>query len=176
MNRSNSPWLLLLLLMSAGAWGGERVFRSVDATGHVTYSTVPADGAVELQEVQVKPGPPEQVVEQALMAARTTQQTAEKKFDALMEKRRVKKAEEERRRLAEREAMRERRLQEALERLERQRPVYVYPWPWYGHRPGYPRRSGHRPWRPKPVHLYPPPSKPAPHKPISIGPPLPRRY
>ena len=66
-------WHPLLPCLIVGLWGlvlwgvpaaAERVYKSVDAKGHVTFSARPVQGAVEVEPVRIAPAPtPERVRE-----------------------------------------------------------------------------------------------------------------
>jgi Domain of unknown function (DUF4124) len=47
----------LALVMLAGTAVGDQIYRSVDAEGNVTFSSQPPAGAVNVDEVNVQPGP-----------------------------------------------------------------------------------------------------------------------
>ncbi len=50
----------LLLALPAGTAAAGQIYRSVDAEGNVTFSSQPPDGAVNVDEVSVQPGPSEE--------------------------------------------------------------------------------------------------------------------
>lgn len=143
-------WLFLAAYwLPLAALGGEPIYKSVDATGNVTYSEQPPANAAKVEDVQLPPGPSREEMQQSLERAKGVEQAADAHYDAMMERRRQ---EEEARKKAQEEAdaaERQRRLDETIERLESQ-PSY-YTWPQW--RP-YPPRPPHPPHPPRPP--YPP--------------------
>jgi len=127
----------LLFLGCAHALAGE-VYKSVDAAGNVTYSTTPPADAVEVQAVDLPPGPSEQQVQEAVERAGQTRQAADK----MTEQRRQKE-----------QAYRERREQAGQENVQSQAPADTSGDSYYGAGWGYP-------YYPRPIRPHPPKPRP----------------
>lgn len=154
-----TPSTLLLLALFAlpiAALAAGVVYKSVDETGHVTYSTEPPRDAVETEAMHVPPGPSAETTEMAIERAREMEQKADARFEA-MAKRRQEEAQarrdEERLRLDGEAAERHRKLDDSSERLDRERVYFpVYPPYWRGiYRPHPPVHLPHPPKPARPV-------------------------
>jgi len=66
--------LILFLACPGAAMAGQTVYRSVDDSGAVTYSSVPVSGAVESRPVELPPGPTEEQKAQARARLERTRQ------------------------------------------------------------------------------------------------------
>lgn len=55
---------------------GQQVFKSVDESGHVTYSSTPPQDAVKAKPVEIEPGPPAEEVNAAQQRAEEMKQEA----------------------------------------------------------------------------------------------------
>ena len=139
------------LLLSGAAFGADRIYKSIDDKGRVTYSEQPPGGAERVEAVTVQPGPSAEVTDQAMARMREAEQAADAQFKSLMENRQqradARKEAQERRRERE-EAERQRRRDESLEDYTYGQWYYP-PYPYYGPRihPRYPKYPVYRPRR-----------------------------
>lgn len=155
--------MLAVLALAAMPAATEEVYKSIDASGAVTYGDRPLEDAIATEALPVEPGPSEQEVE----SARARAEQAIQQADELAQAR------------AEKQQAREQRSQQAqptyivIDRGEDGRPVYG--WSRYPHRPwppgqpyppAWPGPGDHPAYRPRPP-VYPtplpePPPRPAP--------------
>jgi uncharacterized protein with WD repeat len=149
---------LTSLALAAGA--GETLYKSVDAAGNVTYSDEPPADAVQVQDVQVEPGPTPEAEQEAAVRSKQMTREADAAYDALMEQRRQQaEAREKARQEAEAARQRELERQRAAEDDTDDDATVIYTWPpWPPHH--HPRPHPPRP----PVPPTPPPEpEPGPH-------------
>ncbi|HYQ72124.1 MAG TPA: DUF4124 domain-containing protein, partial [Gammaproteobacteria bacterium] len=66
----------LVLVLLAGPAAAEQIYRSVDAEGNVTFSSQPPSGAVNVDEVSVRPGPSAEEQEAARARIQAQEATA----------------------------------------------------------------------------------------------------
>jgi hypothetical protein len=137
-------FLALAALPPIGAAGADTLYKSIDETGQVTYSSQPPKDAVEVEALQVAPGPSEEEIEKAAERAQRVGQAVDDRYQALMERReqeeQLRKEAEE----AEESARIARETAERLQRIEESLEPEVT-WPYY---PGYPYNG----WRPYPPY------------------------
>lgn len=146
--------LALAFVLPFAAFGADRVYRSVDEEGRVTYSSQPPKDAVEVEGMDVGPEPSAQTTEEARARVKEIEQRTDAQFQAMMERRRLEaqarreaREEAERRRLEREAADRQRRIDESLDRLAIERPYYRrYPLDWrWPYRPPRPIHRNHPP-------------------------------
>ncbi len=149
--------MLLGLILPFGIASAQPIVKSVDKSGHVTYSDRPIEGASSVSEIEPPPEPsPEEV------------KAAEERLERLIE--------EDAKLEAERKKAEEARRKEAMERAKSQPKVivikekpnpqpntyYMYP----------PRHPGFRPPGQRPPGHHPPGMKPPGHHPPGARPPV----
>lgn len=155
-------WLFVfsLTLSVAAVEAATPIYRSVDEAGQVTFSSEPPKGAVEVESLDIGPGPSSVAEEEARARMKEAEQRTDARFDAMMERRRL---EQQGRREAREEAERRRWEREAEDRRFRDDSSggYVIERPNYRrYSPGW--RRPHRP--PRPVHpIHPPRYRPHPN-------------
>ena len=140
--------IAVLLLIGLGTAMADKIYKSVDAEGNVTYSSEPPDDSVNVERIRVAPSPGEE----QLRAAQERERRISESANTLADQREQR---EEARRKADREAA-ERRAAEAqrqptYEERRRDRYYYGYPGLWYPIpplHPGQPGRPPHRPHHP----------------------------
>lgn len=157
MNAQRTSSALLLIAIFAwpiAALATGVIYKSVDETGHVTYSTEPPGNAVGAEAMLVPRGPSEQATEQAIERARAMEQKTDARFEAMAKRRREEaqaRRDEERLQLEREAAERRRQLDDSSERFDRERVYYpVYPRYRGGIYPPHP--PVHLPYPPKPAH------------------------
>jgi hypothetical protein len=152
-----------MLMLSPGLMAETAIYKSIGKDGAVTYSSKPPADAVEVQPVEVTPGPAAEDQAQAL------ERTAEQKklADELAEARKQREAERAEARQAQ-QAPAEVQLGDPSEKkAEPDYRPYGYGWPYYVPYPIHrPDRPGYGPIRPRPEHY------PA-HSPLPSPPPMP---
>ncbi len=153
--------MILALLVSNGLAGEERIYKSIDDEGRVTYSSEPVQDAVQSHQLEPAPAPADHAIEDSRVQAQSLRERADEVYRALMEQREQRRAEAERLRREKEKREQERRRQELLERLSRPVPAYAPPGYWYGGRYWH----GNRPWRPRPPAHRPSPPSPGPSHP-----------
>ena len=151
-NREWSPIkrlpIAILLLIGMSTAMADKIYKSVDADGNVTYSSQPPDDSVNVERIRVAPSPGEE----ELRAAQERERRISESANTLADQREQR---EEARRKADREAA-ERQAAEAqrqptYEERRRDRYYYGYPGLWYPIpplHPGQPGRPPHRPHHP----------------------------
>jgi len=155
-------------MLPVAAYGAGTVYKSVDEAGHVTYSLQPPKDAIEIEDVQIEPGPSAGAAEKARERAKDMGQMVDVHYQQLMERReQEEQARKEAREAAEREriareaAARQRRIEESLAQIANERYYFgpsPYDWRWHypPYRPMYPSYPPRRP----PRHPIPPGSRP----------------
>lgn len=142
------------ILFTVAAFASNTVYKSVDESGHVTYSTAPPEDAVEAEAVQIPPGPSAKATEQAIERAKEMEQKADAQFEALTKHRQQEaqaRRDAERLRLERESAERQRHYDQSAERLARDRVYFpIYPPYWGGIYPPHPPIQ--LPHPPKPSH------------------------
>jgi len=73
---------MLLLVMLAGTAAADKIYRSVDAQGNVTFSSTPPADASAVDEVRVQPGPSEEEQREARERLRRQEATASEMGEA----------------------------------------------------------------------------------------------
>jgi hypothetical protein len=141
-------FLLVATLLPGGAFGSDTLYKSIDEAGRVTYSSQPPPAAVEIEEVQVAPGPSAEVTEKAAARVKETAKKVDAHYRELMERREQEAAERER--IARETAERQKRIEESLDQPAMAVPYYwPYPLRWWGPRPPY--RPMTPPYAPRPM-------------------------
>jgi len=141
-------FLPVATLLSSGAFGSDTLYKSIDDAGRVTYSSQPPPTAVEIEEVQVAPGPTAEATENAAARVKETEQKVDAHYRELRERREQEAAERER--IARETAERQKRIEESLDQPAMAVPYYwPYPLRWWGPRPPY--RPMNPPYAPRPM-------------------------
>jgi len=149
-------FLALAALPPIGAAGADTLYKSIDETGQVTYSSQPPKDAVEVEALQVVPGPSADEVENAAERAQRVERAVDDRYQALMERR---EQEEQLRKEAEEAEESARIARETAERLQRiEESQSLEPGVALPYYPGYPYNG----WRPYPPY---PPYRPWPRPP-----------
>ena len=68
--------MVVLILFQSGLVAADQVYKSVDESGHVTYSSKPPEDSVKIDNVEVAPGPSEEDIKKAQASHEKTKQTA----------------------------------------------------------------------------------------------------
>ncbi|MCP4996259.1 MAG: DUF4124 domain-containing protein [Gammaproteobacteria bacterium] len=74
--KNRTLWIMLLLIVSTIATA-EKVYKSVDESGNVTYSSSPPENAVNSKSVTIPPGPTDEQKSEAGKRAESTAEQAE---------------------------------------------------------------------------------------------------
>ena len=146
--------VLVLMPMS----GVAQVYRSVDESGRVTFSDTPPENAVEVEPVEIAPGPSDEQVRESQARAEANQEMLDSLRTTRQEAR--DRAHEERMQRLQEEALRasiKPPPQQPAEPNRRRWGYYGYGLPTYPGYPTYPVLPHPKP----PVHL------PEPHKPVA---------
>lgn len=160
MKRWQFFWLVSALVAPcAPGLAEDTVYKSVDESGHVTYSQTPPAGAARVEDVPLLPGPSDEVARESMERAKEMQQEADARYDALMEQRRQDAEAREKAQAAAEAAAERRREQAYQESLEES--MWGWGVPYYA---GPYRPNWHRPNPPNPPH--------PPHPPLPPRPPL----
>jgi hypothetical protein len=152
--------LSAVLCLPMTGLGGDAVYKAIDDSGNVTYSAEPPTDAAIVESVEIPPGPSEEATWEALERARDTEEAADRRYDAKMERRQQEadaraKAQEEAR-----TAEQARRAAESADDPDAESPDYL----WYG-------RDWLRPYPPHPPLPPRPPHPPLPpHSPLRGAP------
>jgi len=126
MRQSTFPFfralgVALMIFIVSGAAAAEKIYKSIDSEGNVTYSTTPPPDAVGSEEIVRPVGPTEAQVREAEEQSRQTNELA-----SALERERVQREKEQ----AQREA------DERARNVVPAAPVYVpvpVPYPYYDH-------------------------------------------
>jgi len=68
--------MVVLIILQSGLVAADQVYKSVDEAGNVTYSSTPPEDSVEVDNVELAPGPSEESVKKAQESHEKTKQTA----------------------------------------------------------------------------------------------------
>lgn len=140
--------LWIVLLLPAATVATDRVYKSVDESGNVTYSAEPPADATTVEALDLPAEPSEEATRQALDRAQELEQEADARYDAIMA-RRQREAEaradaEQKARAAEQAG----RAGDSSEATDSTTTGYIWYRPhWVGPRPPRPPRP---PWPPQP--------------------------
>lgn len=160
-----SVWFLsAALLAPVAVFGADAIYKSVDESGRITYSSKPPQDAVEIEGVSVPRGPSAQDATAAQDRVKDLEQKTDAQIQTLREGRQQaararKEAQEaaERQQLAREAADRQRRIDNSLDRLANERDYFrPYPhdwrWPYRPLRPLYPAHPPRPPRRAVPLN------------------------
>ncbi|MGA7980607.1 MAG: DUF4124 domain-containing protein [Chromatiaceae bacterium] len=81
--------LSAVLLFSVLAFAGGPVYKSVDESGHASYSSEPPEGAEKVEGIQLPSGPSEEETKESLERAKEMENEADARYDAVIERRRL---------------------------------------------------------------------------------------
>lgn len=153
--------LSAFLLLPNAVAGGDTVYKSVDESGHVTYSAEPPADAATVEGVKLNAPPSDETTKEALQRAQDMEREADTRYDAMMEHRLREEAARNEAQAAARAAEEARRAEESSEDSDSEETDSI----WY--RRDWPRP--HPPWPPHPPRPPHPPQPPHPPMPPLRG-------